>query len=283
MSYRTPIEWAEASWNVVTGCSVVSPGCTDCYAMKLAGTRLREMPNYKGLTQDSKAGPVWNGKVTYNKHLLTRPWKWRKPKRIFVNSMGDLFHDAVHDQWIRDVFDVMKNAPQHQFLILTKRAERMASFMNWHVRMFDAEVLPNVWLGVSAENQEWAKKRIPYLLETPAAVRFVSAEPLLGPLDLRSYIFDRDALVRGLQGEPGNLDDEQADLLAGHPIDWLIVGGESGRKPRPMDAAWARDLRDQCIEAGTPFFMKQMNRTLYAGENTVIPPDLMVRQYPEAA
>ncbi|MFW2829896.1 phage Gp37/Gp68 family protein [Sphingomonas sp. ID0503] len=243
MAETSTIEWTDATWNPVTGCSVISPGCKHCYAMKLAGTRLKNHPSREGLTIDTAAGPVWTGEVRVNEPAMLDPIRWKRPRRIFVCAHGDLFHENVLDSTIDRVFAVMGAAPQHTFQVLTKRAERMRAYFarvtadpaaNWP--------LPNVWLGVSAEDQARANERVPQLLATPAARRFVSAEPLLGPINLH------DAMWAG-DGDP------LADLTA--TIDWIIVGGESGLGARPMHPDWARSLRDQCVAAGVPFFFKQ--------------------------
>jgi len=218
MADNTPIEWTDATWNPITGCSVHSAGCTNCYAMRLAGTRLKDHPSRVGLTADSKAGPVWTGEVRFNEEWLTEPLRWRRPRRIFPVAHGDLFHEAVPDEWIDQVFAVMALCPQHIFQVLTKRAERMRQYMEsidngdgerleglrsaliegmaqsiHYERTGDDTVdewlavhlpLPNVWLGVSVEDQRAADERIPQLLATPAAKRWISAEPLLGPIDL---------------------------------------------------------------------------------------------------
>lgn len=276
MSDNTAIEWTDATWNPITGCSVISPGCTNCYAMKLAGTRLRHTPSRAGLTSDSKAGPVWNGQVRFNEPWLTQPLHWKKPRKIFVCAHGDLFHENVPDAWIDKVFAVMVLAPQHQFQVLTKRAERMREYLRacgailgrqtelraavehlaggrdapgvsetWikvsgSVAAQTWQPLPNVWLGVSVEDQQRANERIPHLLATPAAIRFISAEPLLGALT----IFDLDGPIDLPDGAPS-------------PLHWVITGGESGPGARPMRPDWARSLRDQCAAAGVPFFFKQ--------------------------
>ena len=221
MGDKTTIEWtrspdgtAGASWNPVAGCTKVSPGCDHCYAEAIA-TRFAGTPAYP----DGFA-------VTLHPDRLTQPLRWTRPRRIFVCSMADLFHADVPDDYIAQVFEVMALAPQHTFLVLTKRHARMRSLLS---SRFDGDPLPNVWVGVSAEDQHWWDIRVPALLETPAAVRFVSAEPLLGPIG--------PALMAGL--------------------DWLIVGGESGPHARPMDPEWVRDLRDGAGDAGVPFFFKQ--------------------------
>lgn len=238
MSDATKIEWTDATWNPIVGCSVVSPGCTNCYAMKLAGTRLAHSAIYAGLTQASKAGPVWNGKARLIESALEKPLRWAKPRRIFVNSMGDLFHEAIPDSWIDAVFAIMARCPQHTFQVLTKRAARMRQYSERALanRLAldlprDCWPLPNVWLGVSAEDQTRWAERVPPLCATPAAIRFVSAEPLLGWIDPSSQ-----------------------QLAA---LDWIIVGGESGPGSRPMHEHWASILRDRAQAARIAFFFKQ--------------------------
>lgn len=221
MGERSAIEWTDATWNPVTGCTKVSPGCKNCYAERLAH-RLQAMG--VGRYRDGFA-------VTLHPDLLTVPHAWRRPRHVFVNSMSDLFHEAVPDEFIRKVFDTMAATPRHVFQILTKRAERLADL---------APRLPwpsNVWQGVSVETDAYTG-RIEQLRRVPAAVRFLSIEPLLGPID---------HLV--LDG-----------------ISWVIVGGESGPRHRPVEAEWVRSLRDQCRRAGVPFFFKQWGgRTPKAG------------------
>lgn len=260
MADGSHIEWTDATWQPITGCSVVSPGCTNCYAMRLAGTRLRHHWSRQGLTQDSKAGPVWTGEVRINERWLEQPLRWRRPRRIFTCAHGDLFHEAVPDEWIDRVFAVMQRASRHTFQILTKRAKRMRDYTNalypeadsekWFARGFvsplgsrrhASQSFRNVWLGVSVEDQARADERIPELLATPAAVRFISAEPLLGPIDISPWI---DPAI-----EHPLIDDPR--------IVWVIVGGESGPGARPMHPDWARSLRDQCQAAGVAYFFKQ--------------------------
>jgi protein gp37 len=287
MAETSSIEWTDATWNPVTGCSVVSPGCTNCYAMKLAGTRLQHHPSRASLTHKTKSGPVWTGEVRLNEQWLTQPLKWRRPRRIFVCAHGDLFHESVPDEWIDRVFAVMALAPQHSFQVLTKRAERMRGyFANNHVmaRIYSAVQdqlladqswrsdpkrttaalgatialgkrwpLPNVWLGVSVEDQARADERIPQLLATPAEVRFLSCEPLLGPVDLRWALGHRLDIAAGFL-ERGHFSPGLETLRR---LDWVIAGGESGPGARPMHPDWARSLRDQCAAAGVPFFFKQ--------------------------
>lgn len=297
MGDNSGIEWTDATWNPVVGCSVVSPGCTNCYAMKMAA-RLEAMApkpdgrgnhgliHYEGTTQHSRAGAVWTGKVALAPDpILLAPLRWRRPRRIFVNSMGDLFHESVPDEWIDKVFAVMALAPQHTFQVLTKRARRMRAYMTSNERTGDFEPmmriieaarkirpdnlynmtdwpLPNVWLGVSVEDQTRANERIPDLLATPTAVRFVSAEPLLGPINLRRIRIapNHHTIIDALDGyamvdTPGR--ERERTML-----DWVIAGGESGPHARPMHSAWVRSLRDQCATAGVPFFFKQWGEWL---------------------
>jgi protein gp37 len=209
MADGTHIEWTDATWNIITGCSVVSAGCKHCYAMKLAGTRLAHHASREGLTIATAAGPVWNGEVRFNGPWLLQPLDWSRPRRIFVCAHGDLFHEAVPDEWIDQVFAVMALAPQHTFQVLTKRAARMRSYLSdenvWprievaarriHLDLTGQQIagkvligpLPHIWLGVSVEDQAAADTRIPDLMCTPAAIRWISAEPLLGKVDLRGW------------------------------------------------------------------------------------------------
>lgn len=329
MSDNTKIEWADATVNAVNGCSVLSPGCTNCYAMKLAGTRMKSHPTRAGLTQQTKAGPVWTGEVRLHEPALLQPLKWKRPRRIFWNAHGDLFHEAVPDEWVDKVFAVCALTPQHTHMILTKRAARMREYLStragdWMIRWPDANPpgslpisrheqrlamrgngwpdaivrpvfpLPNVWLGVSVEDQQRADERIPDLLATPAAVRFLSCEPLLGPVDLEEAWHGENALTSDCWGDC-------AWCSQGHPplwncqkgrqsyaemekdrsgIDWVIVGGESGPGARPMHPDWARSLRDQCEAAGVAFHFKQWGEWLPCevdipgdGSGTVCYPD----------
>lgn len=265
MSDNTKIEWTDATWNPITGCSVVSPGCKNCYAMKLAGTRLQNHPSRAGLTVDTKNGPVWTGEIRLNEQWLDQPLRWKRPRMIFVCAHSDLFHESVPDEWIDRVFAVMALAPKHTFQVLTKRADRMRDYMRRSpntkalrdlapmvrgLPMSESEkIIPwprqNIWLGVSVEDQKAADERIPLLLDTPAGVRWISAEPLLGPV----------SLVVPFDGAKVNA---AAGALPGIPrIDWVVVGGESGKNARPMHPDWARSLRDQCAAAGVPFLFKQ--------------------------
>ena len=217
------IEWTEATWNPVAGCTILSPGCTNCYAMRMAA-RLEAMgtTKYDGLTRKSGGRAKWTGAVTLDRDALGAPATWRKPRMIFVNSMSDLFQDAVPATFVAEVWKVMADTPQHTFQILTKRADRMADLT------CSMPVLRNVWLGVSVENGAYFE-RLDHLRRTPAAVRFVSLEPLLGSV-------------------------ASVDLTS---IDWAIVGGESGPKARPMKEEWVREIRAACTKYGTAFFFKQ--------------------------
>ncbi len=194
---KTSIEWTDASWNPIVGCTEVSPGCANCYAARLSASRLAHVPAYKGLATIQTEGSLrgqrrvrWNGEVRFLQERLEEPLRWRKPRRIFVCDMGDLFHESVSNEWLSRVMTTILKCHQHTFQILTKRPERMAEWFKYveYCAARGSEQLknwplPNVWLGVSVENQVMADKRIPLLLDTPAAVRFVSAEPLLGPVD----------------------------------------------------------------------------------------------------
>lgn len=223
MATNSKIEWTEATWNPVAGCTILSPGCTNCYAMRLA-SRLAVMgqDKYVGTTRISGGRPKWNGRVKTDLPSLELPRRWKKGRLIFVNSMSDLFHDAVPLEYIRAVFDVMRDTPQHTYQVLTKRAERLEELsprLSWP---------KNVWMGVSVESEDYAY-RIGHLRRTKAKTKFLSLEPLLGPLD-------------------------ELDLRGIH---WAIAGGESGPGARPMPKEWVRSIRDQCIDAEVPFHFKQ--------------------------
>lgn len=276
MSDKSGIAWTDATWNVATGCTKVSPGCKFCYAKHRAWPRLSAM----------KTG-VYAGRkfedVRVHPERLDQPLRWTKPRRIFVNSMSDLFHEDIPFGFIAAVFGVMAAADKHTFQVLTKRPERMRDFMlggatnayavGWckrfayqmiggemGKRLEDRSIDPmwppkNVWLGVSVENQETANERIPLLVDTPAAVRWLSCEPLLGPIDL---------CHRNL-------------------LDWVVVGGESGPKARPMEEAWALDLREQCRSYDVPFFIKQGSQANWPDwkDMSKWPEPLQVREYPK--
>ena len=275
MADKTGIEWTDATWNPIAGCNDVSEGCRHCYARGMA-RRLAAMElgaaakyperearsKYQGLTVLQGSHVVWTGKITFDEAALLDPLRWKTPRRIFVNSMSDLFHEGVTDEQLDRIFAVMALCPQHTFQVLTKRPERMLAYLSqgpfngWtggrssgviealthigqgiHValgRLVEGP-LPNVWLGVSVEEAKW-KSRIDLLRQAPAGKRFLSLEPLLGDLG-------------------------EVDLTG---IDWVIVGGESGKGPgiRPLHPDWARGLRDQCVAAGVPFFFKQWGEWL---------------------
>lgn len=213
---KTKIEWTDSTWNPLTGCTKISPGCKNCYAERLA-KRLQAMnnPNYRnGFT------------LTLHEETLKTPLKWKKPQNIFVNSMSDLFHDDVPEEFIFRVFDIMRTADWHRFQILTKRSERLAAL---------SDRLPwanNIWMGVSVENEDYTY-RIDHLRHTSAAIKFISFEPLIGPVNT-------------------------VDL---NNIDWVILGGESGPKARPLNPLWVTAIRDQCLRHKVPFFFKQWGGT----------------------
>jgi protein gp37 len=267
MSGKSSIEWTEATWNPLTGCTLVSEGCRNCYAARDAAGRLSHLPEYQGLAVKRGGRPVFTGEVRLHPDRLDQPLRWKRPRHVFVNSMSDLFHESVPFDFIDQVFAVMALAPQHTFQVLTKRPERMREYFRnvsehepvrmrvsgW-MHVFDESMLesdrmgpeqwplPNVWLGTSVEDQATADKRFPHLLATPAAVRFLSCEPLLGKVDLAKTVTEWMKTVPDTNREE---------------LHWVIVGGESGPRARPMHPDWARLLRDQCIVAGIPFFFKQ--------------------------
>lgn len=234
----TKIEWTNETWNPVVGCSKVSPGCKNCYAERMA-YRLGCMGKpYYDMVQE---GGGWNGKVELVKGVLDKPLHWRKPRKVFVCSMSDLFHEAVPDEFIWRVFRKMETASWHTFQVLTKRPERMAALLDdYLLNVGERQPGGHIWLGTSVENQKWAAKRIPLLLQVSAAVRFVSCEPLLGPVE---------DLCRGFRGA-------YYCLLLCH---WLIIGCESGPKRRPCKLEWVKRLIDQAHAANVPVFVKQLD------------------------
>ena len=249
---KTKIEWAEKVWNPVTGCSKISEGCRNCYAERMA-KRLAGRCGYP-------TGDPF--KMTLHHDHIGDPVHWRNPSRIFLGSMTDLFHDDVPFYWLDKIFDIATRADRHTFLVLTKRPERMKAYFS---RPDIIWPFKNVWLGVTAENQDQADKRIPILLQTPAAVRFVSVEPMLGSVDIRRYF-------RGCP--PGCMKDALCPLECGHKrkigLDWVICGGESGPGARPMHPDWARSLRYQCHAAGVPFLFKQHGEWLHIANSPTI-------------
>lgn len=222
---ETTIEWTDATWNPVAGCLIITPGCTNCYAMRMAA-RLEAMgvAKYEGLTRKSGNRHIWTGKVRLDEASLEIPVKWRKPRKIFVNSMSDLFHADVPPEFVARVWDVMERTPQHTYQILTKRPERMREV----ITALGLPALEHVWLGTSVEDGA-VLSRLDDLRATPAVVRFVSFEPLIGSV--------RDAKLKD--------------------IHWAIVGGESGPRARPMDEKWVDEIRLNCLASGTAFFFKQ--------------------------
>lgn len=356
MADKTHIEWTDATWNPLRGCSRKSEGCRFCYAEGVAARFSGPGLPYEGLAHRVGGEARWTGKVVMAPDdVLTQPLRWKRPRRIFVNSMSDLFHENVPDAWIDQIFAVMALAPQHTFQVLTKRADRMRDYVakaegtvrhaarvnrlrNAKLGNPDAWItwpMPNVWLGVSIEDQKTADERVPALLATPASVRFISAEPLLGPINLQRYptaaaewspdeiendwaafswpdwvpeeyqkqiesfwrleygrgprAWLKDMVVQGAPATGSNsivyaMDRASRQVLGRYlhcwnnigrvqlpdgswiccsfgsqlnALDWVIVGGESGRKARPMHPDWPRSLRDQCKNAGVPFFFKQ--------------------------
>jgi protein gp37 len=267
MGDKTNIAWTSSTWNPLRGCTRVSEGCRFCYAESVAARFSGPGLPYEGLARSTPNGARWTGELRLVEKHLEDPLRWRKPRRIFVNSMSDLFHENVPDEWIDRIFAVMALAPEHTFQVLTKRPERMrawAARSNWSTTVLCTEVyktgggtldadpggslgwpLPNVWLGVSTEDQKTADERIPILLDTPAAVRFVSAEPLLGPV-----LFDESPRYwLGSASQSRGMHDG---------LDWIIAGGESGPNARPCDVAWIRSIVEQCRAAGTACFTKQL-------------------------
>lgn len=271
MADGTQIEWTDATANFINGCSVLSPGCKRCYAMRLAGTRMKDHPTRAGLTIETAAGPVWTGEIRPHWPALAQVLSWGRPRDIFWNAHGDLFHDGVSDALIDANVAAIALTPQHRHQLLTKRSPRMREYFHGLDREggigrvarfaqamelihqetghhlvklgkgvpFVQHPLPNLWMGVSAEDQQRWDERTADLRQINAAVRWVSAEPLLGP------VVDRYAMLG---------------------IDWVVVGGESGDGSRPLRAAWARSFRDQCAAARTPFLFKQWGDFLPEGQ-----------------
>lgn len=304
MATNSKIEWTEATWNPVNGCTPVSSGCLNCYAardaQRMAGHPNPKIgPKYKGLAVIRDGRAVFTGEIRLREDRLADPLHWRTPRRVFVNSQSDLFHKDVPFEFVDRVFAVMAMCRPHTFQVLTKRPERMAEYLEWRGHEKAAELerrncecrqckivrviadwlqsrgtletdafmgpamylqnqwpLPNVWLGASVENQEAADERIPHLLRVPAAVRFLSCEPLLGPIDLK---LKGDA-SRDWDGQsfPATSKRMQEHDARGKAIHWAIVGGESGSAARPCNIAWISSIRDQCRAAGVPCFVKQL-------------------------
>ena len=222
---KSSIEWTDTTWNPIAGCTIVSSGCTNCYAMEFAKRlELMGIEKYDNLTRKSGSRIIWNGVVKECPEILNEPYKWRKPRKVFVNSMSDLFHENVSDEFIGRIWQVMRETPQHVYQILSKRPTRMKNFL----KNADSDILPNVWLGTSVENHE-VIDRVDELQSTPAAIRFISCEPLI------------DSIGKI------NLDN----------IHWVIVGGESGKNARPVREEWIDEIFEQCKLTKTSFFFKQ--------------------------
>lgn len=271
MASPTNIEWTDFNWNFLSGCSRKSSGCENCYAEKMT-KRLAAMgqAKYQGLLNDHGR---FNGTIKFNEKDLLAPLKWKKPRKVFVNSMSDLFHEKVKDEWLDKAFAVMALTPQHTYQILTKRPERMWEYFKWHDstramqieaqaasirtglpakslgnvqwQKYDLAQLKNVWLGVSVEDQKTADERIPLLLQTPAAVRWISAEPLLGPVEIATWLWSAMS------------DDKTCGL------NWCVIGGESGPNARAFDIQWVRNIIAQCKAADVPVFVKQIGAKPY--------------------
>jgi protein gp37 len=262
MSEKSTIEWTDATWPIVLGCQEMGPGCSACYAV-LEVHRKGFHPNpkvraaFEGLTErkGSKNLLKWNGKVRCLPERLNWPvTRFKKPSRIFVTSMGDLHHDDVPVEFLIQVYKVMEATPQHTYQVLTKRAENLYHFINQQapkLAEWKEWPLPNVWLGVSTENQMMADRRIPWLLNTDAVVKFLSCEPLLGPLDLKKWLW---TVMRD--------EDEVGYVEPFNEINWIIAGGESGPKARPAHPDWFRDLQYQCEVGEVAFFFKQYGNWL---------------------
>lgn len=283
MGNKTEIAWTDSTWNPTTGCTKVSQGCKNCYAERIFA---RPYPGRKFTD------------VRTHSDRLEQPLHWKKPRRIFVNSMSDLFHEAVPDEFIDQVFAVMEYSPRHTYQILTKRPIRMVAYFKNRERrevstgllvpscitteMYLDHALPLVWplpnvhLGVSVENQEAADERIPLLLQTPAAVRFLSIEPLLEPVNFMRVLLEENL------SRPRPQSWAPEDFAPGAKIDWVIVGGESGPHARSMDLAWVRSLRDQCKAAGIPLFVKQLSQADMRAfkDFDAFPDDLKIREFP---
>lgn len=263
MSSKSSIEWTDATWNPVRGCSRISEGCRNCYAERVAARFSAKGQAYHGLAKMTKSGPRWTGKLKLIEKHLDDPLGWKRPRRVFVNSMSDLFHEDLSDVDIEKVFHVMEFASQHHYQILTKRPERMLSYLENH-RGIDGtpwfkHAPSHIWIGVSIEDQKTAEYRLRFLERTRSFICWVSCEPLLGPIDFYKA------------AEPGSLQ-------------WVVVGGESGPHARPMKLQWARQIRRYCSQMKIPFFMKQLGSVLAKGGKggrfEDLPRGLRIRRYP---
>lgn len=315
MAQATSIEWTEQVWNFLRGCRRVSEGCTNCYAERQAIRHAGPGGPYEGLVKSTPNGPRWTGEISFHEEILLAPLRRKKPTTYFVNSMSDLFYERVQEEWLDKAFAVMALTPQHTYQILTKRPERMRSYFNDSDKWCEvlrlattmgklsgavatkfafqgADSLPNVWLGVSVEDQKTADARIPLLLDTPAAVRWMSAEPLLGKVDLWAPRYQKPN--GGLSG---------AISHSWKPaLDWVVVGGESGPGARSFDIGWCRLIIQDCRAANVPVFVKQLGAAPFEPARYQIvgdaglylnsrkgsdmaewPEDLRIRQMPEVS
>lgn len=332
---ETSIEWTRGddgalgkTWNPVRGCARVSAGCQSCYAERQAHRFSGTGQPYEGLTVLGKHGPRWSGRARFVPEMLDAPLRWRKPRRVFVNSMSDLFHEDITDEQIAAVFGVMAACPRHTFQVLTKRPERMVEWFAWianeaepvdqspgaavicgiHASNACADVdylglpsvwpLPNVWLGVSCEDQQRTNERIPLLLQCPAAVRFVSAEPLIEPVDFGRWLDYRThrkcARCKAVCADGLACSHCGQHAQASAALDWIIAGGESGPGARECNDAWLRSIVQQCRATSVPVFVKQLGSHVIqggelrrkadrkGGDPREWPHDLRVRQFPEA-
>jgi protein gp37 len=250
MSDKSKIEWTDATWNPIRGCSRVSEGCRNCYAERVAARFSGSGQPYQGLAmmkrepgEESKGDPRWTGEIRFIPELLNQPVHWKRPRKIFVNSMSDLFHEKVTDEMLDRIFGVMDLCEHHTFQVLTKRPQRMHDYIKNKPRIYRWPPR-NVWMGVSVEDQKTADERIPLLLQTMAAVRWVSYEPALGPVDLEDWM------------------GYAADQFDTAHLDWIVAGGESGPGARPAHPDWFRAVRTQCLDAAVPFFFKQWGEYL---------------------
>lgn len=293
MGDKTGIGWTDSTWNFFVGCSLKGAGCTNCYAMLQAHEDSGPGGYYEGLTRISGGRPVWVGKTLLKPDKLIVPFRKTKPRMYFVNSMSDMFHETIPFEYVAAGFGIMAASPQHQFQVLTKRPRRMLEFFDWleenvhkiqrtdafcalqtakwlghdgAQRLLESEgwrekevwPLPNVWLGVSASTQEAADDRVPLLLQAPAAIRFVSAEPLLEKIDLKCLHYNDVVAIDALTGESGV---PYPHAKSGPGLDWVIVGGESGPRARPCKQEWVEFMVKQCQESDVSVFMKQKGST----------------------
>ena len=278
MSQKSSIEWLDggATWPVIRGCSKCSEGCDNCWAIRDAHLHAgsphpKARAHFEGLTVIQNGRPNWSGTVRLDESVLDWPLRWKQPRKVFVASSADLFHERVTLAMRKRVFNVMREAPQHTYLILTKRAEEMFCFFRWWI-MQNVEQLPaNWWPGVSVENQQRAEERVFWLRKIPSSLRWISYEPALGPIFWEGIL--RDWCPECCRLHKPGWHDCPTPECDGRPrgINWVVIGGESGPGSRPFDLAWARNTITQCKAAGVPVFMKQMGR--YPEETVIAPRD----------